>query len=327
MSIGVSSSRSANRPTRVDWLRLGLGIALCVSVPYFAGHAAATSQSFGTTPPAGLGDPEGSVEQLASQFEKSPDTVVADVGGAPITLGMVADRLRDLAAKLKGLPSPTMYRIALDDLIQQRALAAKARELGLDKDSDGKRRVALATDQAMAGALVRRLVSQAITDKAIETLYADTIAGKPGPEEVRFRVIASASESDASAALSALAKGGDFAAIARDKSQDPTAQSGGEIGYAPRDKLTPEIGAVAFALAPGQVNAFPVLSNGLWFVIQVEGRRQQGTPPLALVRDQLIARVTRAAVADIMQKARAAIVVKEFGPTGLSGHDAPAVAK
>jgi peptidyl-prolyl cis-trans isomerase C len=271
--------------------------------------------------------PAGDLGQLADQFDKTPDTVVADVNGTPITLGMVADRLRSLSTALAALPSPTVYRIAVDDLIQQRSLAVKAKELGLDKDAGAKRRVEEATDEALAGVLVRHILPEMVTDKTIGQLYDAMIAGKPGPEEVQIRIIATASEAEASTVLATLAKGGNFAAVARESSRDPSAAAGGEIGYASREKLTPEIGAVAFALAPGQINAYPVLSNGLWFAIQVEGRRQQAAPSLASAREKLASMVTRQAIAEIIKKTRASVVVKDYGPTGMRGRDTPSAGK
>jgi peptidyl-prolyl cis-trans isomerase C len=271
--------------------------------------------------------PAGDLGHLADQFDKTPDTVVADVNGTPITLGMVADRLRSLSTGLAALPSPTVYRIAVDDLIQQRSLAVKAKELGLDKDASAKRRVEEATDEALAGVLVRHILPEMVTDKTIGQLYDALIAGKPGPEEVQIRVIATASEAEASTVLATLSKSGNFATVARESSRDPSAAAGGEIGYASREKLTPEIGAVAFAMAPGQINAYPVLSNGLWFAIQVEGRRQQAAPSLTSVREKLAAMVTRQAIAEIIKKTRASVVVKDYGPTGMRGRDTPPAGK
>jgi peptidyl-prolyl cis-trans isomerase C len=264
----------------------------------------------------------GSLAQLADQFEKSPDTVVADVNGTPLTLGMVADRLHEFPERFAVLPTPLIYKAALDDLIQQRALAVKAKELGLDKLPATQRHIQETTDRELGRALLRRILPEMVTDKGIETVYQTTIAGKPGPEEVQFRVIATATEAEAQDLLDALGKGANFAALAQKFSKDPSGITGGEIAYSSRDRLAPEIGAVAFALQPGQTTAFPVRSNGMWFILRVEGRRQQGTPTLTESKAALTAELVRIASAEIMQKSRAAVVVNDYGPTGTSPHDA-----
>jgi peptidyl-prolyl cis-trans isomerase C len=158
-------------------------------------------------------------------------------------------------------------------------------------------------------ALVRRIMPEMVTDQAIAEHYNATIAGKPGPQEVQFRVIATATEADAMIVLDILGKGKDFAALAQKVSKDPSAFNGGEIGYASRDNLAPEIAAVVFALSPGQTTTFPVRSNGLWFILQVEGRRQQGTPTLAESKAALTTELIRDASAVILQKSRNAVVV------------------
>jgi peptidyl-prolyl cis-trans isomerase C len=309
-------------------LSLGILLGCCIApiafaqVPPAAPPTSPPQSSATTTPPA-----SNSLANLAAQFEKSPDTVVADVNGTPLTLGMVADRLREFPEKFAVLPTPVVYKAVLDDLIQQRALAVKARELGLDKTAETKRRINEATDRALGQALVRRIMPELVTEKAIEDRYNATIAGKPGPEEVQFRVIATATEADAMIVLDVLNKGTDFGAFARKVSKDPSGFNGGEIGYVRRDRLTPELAAVVFSLSPGQTTAFPVRSNGLWFIVQVEGRRQQGTPTLAESKAALTTELIRDASAEILTKTRAAVVVKDYGPTGMVGHDSGAESK
>jgi peptidyl-prolyl cis-trans isomerase C len=167
---------------------------------------------------------------------------------------------------------------------------------------------------------MRRIVPELVTEKAIEDRYKATIAGRPGPEEVQFRVIATATEADANIVLDRLSKGTDFGGLARKVSKDPSALNDGEVGYASRDRLTPEIGAVVFALLPGQTTAFPVRSSGLWFILRVEGRRQRGTPTLAEARPALAAEMTREAAVEMLRKTRAAVVVNDYGPTGMARH-------
>jgi peptidyl-prolyl cis-trans isomerase C len=297
--------------------RLATALLICLGIQSGLFH----SPVFAQTPPAATPDdkPAGSLADLAAQFDRTPDTVVADVNGSPITLGTVADRLRDFAPNLATLPASMVYKAALEDVIQQRAMAVKARELGVDKDPATQRRIQSATDHELALAMIRRILPEIVTDQAIQDRYDTTIAGQPGQEEVQLRVVTTASEADGRLVLAALAKGAEFGAVARQSSRDPSSVAGGEIGYASRDRLTPEIGAVAFALSPGQTSLFPILSRGVWFVIQVEGRRQLATPTLAESKPLLTAALTSEASGVILRKSRAAVVVDDFGPTGMGG--------
>jgi peptidyl-prolyl cis-trans isomerase C len=258
-----------------------------------------------------------SLAELAAQLETSPDTVVAAVNGTPITAGMVADYMRDLSPNLAALPASMIYERSLDDVIQQRSLAVKARELGLDKRPEAQRRIAETTDHTLANMLIHHLLSELVTEKAIRAEYDATVAGKPGAVEVQLRVIAALDEDTANAALQQLRNGAEFAKVAHESSVDATGPLGGEVGFTTRGRLTPEIGAVAFALMPGQMTQFPVLSADKWFIVSVEGRRQQGAPTLEAARPELTAKLTRDAAVEIIKKTRAAVVVNDYGPTGM----------
>jgi len=72
--------------------------------------------------------------------------------------------------------------------------------------------------------------------------------------------------------LDKLAGGGDFADLARQFSKDPSASSGGDLGFVARDGIVPEIGATMFSLSPGQTTAYPVVSPLGYYIIRVEAR-------------------------------------------------------
>ena len=69
-------------------------------------------------------------------------------------------------------------------------------------------------------------------------------------------------------------------------SECPTAMNGGLLGKVPRDKLYPEVEAVAFALAPGELSA--VLESPLGFhVVLCDGIDSETLIPLAEVRERV----------------------------------------
>jgi hypothetical protein len=79
--------------------------------------------------------------------------------------------------------------------------------LGLDKQPETVRRIDEATDRGLGQALVRRILPELVTEKAMEDHYDATIAKQPGPDQVRFRVIATSSEEDGKIVLDVLSKG------------------------------------------------------------------------------------------------------------------------
>ena len=69
--------------------------------------------------------------------------------------------------------------------------------------------------------------------------------------------------------------------------------------------LSPEIGSVVFALAPGQMTGYPVRSHDAWFILRVEGRRQPGAPTFEAARGALEQDIIHAAAPELMREALA----------------------
>jgi peptidyl-prolyl cis-trans isomerase D len=83
----------------------------------------------------------------------------------------------------------------------------------------------------------------------------------------------------------AVAPGGDFAALAKQYSDDPGSKdSGGDLGWFSRGRMVKEFEDAAFALKPGEVSA-PVKSQFGYHILKLEGRRPGGIKPLSEVHD------------------------------------------
>jgi parvulin-like peptidyl-prolyl isomerase len=91
-------------------------------------------------------------------------------------------------------------------------------------------------------------------------------------EQARVRHILLANEADAMNVLLQLRSGGDFAALAKQHSQDnASGDMGGDLGFFPRGVMPVEIEAVAFALDPGQTSGIVKTDFG-YHIIQVVER-------------------------------------------------------
>jgi peptidyl-prolyl cis-trans isomerase D len=83
----------------------------------------------------------------------------------------------------------------------------------------------------------------------------------------------------------AVAAGADFAALARQYSEDPgSKESGGDLGWFARGRMVKEFEDAVFALKPGEVSG-PVKSQFGYHVIRLEERKAASTRPLVEVRD------------------------------------------
>lgn len=114
------------------------------------------------------------------------------------------------------------------------------------------------------------LRAELIGQKVIEQVIA---AVPETAEHVHARHILVATQQEAEQLLAQIQAGGDFAALARQYSQDEsTREAGGDLGFFPRGVLmVPEVEEAAFSLQPGQTSGVVQSSFG-YHIVQVTER-------------------------------------------------------
>jgi len=234
-----------------------------------------------------LSDPTALLITMASHLEKDPNPVVVTVEDLPITQGEVAGVIRSLPPIFGNLGMGEVYRYAIDVLIRQKVMMLKAKKLALDKDPVLIQKGKVAFERILAEAWLARQADSAVSEQALREAYTREIADRPGPDEVRARVILVPTEAEARELIAKVNEGVDFADLARIRSKDPTASEGGDLGYISLEAVAPEVGSAMFALYPGQTTPFPVRGAAGYFILRVEGRRQRPTPGFDESRDKL----------------------------------------
>ena len=98
--------------------------------------------------------------------------------------------------------------------------------------------------------------------------------------------------------------GEDFAELARELSEGPTAPKGGDLGFFTRGQTAPAFEAAAFALEPGDISPVVRSPFGL-HVIKVEEKRPARRLPLDEVsdhvRDMLVQQKTGERIARLVE--------------------------
>lgn len=293
--------------------------AVCIFFPTVAGaqggpQAASPATVLDLTKPQfDTATPHYEVEGAA---ERAASTVVADVGGRGVTLGMVGDAVRDLPPIVRSMSFETIYPPIVAQLIQTQALVVRAQRRGLDKDPAVKRRAQVAFDTVLANAILVREAGGGITEQMMLDRYNRDYAGKPGPEELQVFVIMLSTEAEATSIIAELAGGADFATIARRVSRDSSAAQGGDLGFVRQGGLTLELGSVAFSMASGRTAARPVRTQAGWFIVRVGERRIARTLPFNEVREEIKGSLMREAFPGIAQAAVNDIKIHNFDITG-----------
>ncbi len=135
--------------------------------------------------------------------------------------------------------------------------------------------------------LVRYLRST-ITDERIKQRYEQFVKEQKPQDQVNAKHILVKTEDEAKAVIADLKKGGDFAAIAKDKSNDPgTKPTGGDLGWFTKDEMVPEFADAAFKLQKGQYTETPIKTQFGYHVILLVDRRTAPPPTLEDSRQQV----------------------------------------
>jgi peptidyl-prolyl cis-trans isomerase C len=168
---------------------------------------------------------------------------------------------------------------------------------------DFKRRLAFARNKLLMETVLQQEGKAAINDAAMRKVYDDAVKQMGQEQEVHARHILVPTEDEAKAVLADLKKGADFAELAKQKSKDPGASDGGDLGYFTKEQMVPEFSEVAFKLDKGQVSD-PVKTQFGWHIIKVEDKRVKPLPEFDQVKSQIETYVVRKAQAELVTKLR-----------------------
>lgn len=134
-----------------------------------------------------------------------------------------------------------------------------------------------------------------VSDEALQNAYRDEIANLAEQRQAAHILIEpsdSLSDEQAKAKIQEIEKrlqqGEDFAALAKEFSNDPgSAGSGGDLGYAGPGVYDPAFEEALYALEKGQVSA-PVRSEFGWHLIKLLGVQAPEVPTLDSLKDKLM---------------------------------------
>jgi peptidyl-prolyl cis-trans isomerase C len=243
------------------------------------------------------------VKALLAELDRDPDVVVADIGTRSVTRADVAATIRAMPPFLASRPTMELFQDGAGTAIRQRALAVRAADAGLETLPSVASRLRATAEDVLADSYLRGALDANITDDVLRRAADRLVVGKPGPEEVRARIIVTDTEKAAEEAIADIARGASFDAVARSESKDGSAPDGGDLGYVRAEMLAPELAAVLFSLGVGASTAYPVQSGDRWFVLRAEGRRVGQVPTFEEVRPLLAHDLAVIEVAGIKQQA------------------------
>jgi len=245
-----------------------------------------------------------------------PDAVLASVNGEKITERDLGIAYAGLSDSVKQQPQQQVLPQLLNELINAKALEIEARKENLQKDPDVKAQMDAASGAVLQNALLRKDLAPQLTEDKLKAIYQAQYAGKPGEEEIHAEHILLKSQADAQAVIDQLNKGADFATLAKSKSTDPNASSGGDLGWFKKGDMVQAFSNAAFALKTGQISQTPVQSPYGWHVIKVLGTRTAAPQTYEQIHDTLAQATEQAALRAELTKVREAAKVVVYDQNG-----------
>ena len=246
----------------------------------------------------------GCSKETASEVPASAsDPVVARVNGVDIRQSDLQLAEEDVGADMQAATPEARREHLISYLADIIMVTQAADKKKLADNPEFKRRLAFLRNKLLMGYELQDEAKAAVNDETLHQTYNDAVKSMGGQEEVRARHILVESEDEAKALQEQLKNGADFATLAKEKSKDPGAAEGGDLGYFTKDQMVPDFADVAFKMYPGQVSN-PVKTQFGWHIIKLEDKRTKQPPEFDKVKDQIEAFLTRKAQTEFIAKLR-----------------------
>jgi len=242
---------------------------------------------------------------------QNSDPVVARVNGVDIHQSDLTLAEDEVGSSMPQTGSDQKREYLITYLTDVIIMAQAAEKKNVADRDDVKHRLVFERNKVLMEAMLQDVGQAALTDDAMHKVYDDAVKQMPPEEEVHARHILVATEGEAKDIEDQLKKGADFATLAKEKSKDPGAADGGDLGYFTKEQMVPEFADAAFKLEKGQISD-PVKTQFGWHVIKVEDKRMKPTPTFDEVRGQLENYVAHKAQAEMVQDLRKSATIERF---------------
>lgn len=197
-------------------------------------------------------------------------------------------------------------------LAQEKLIEEAAKKANIAQDPAVKALIAERKTEIYSAELVRKnAAAHPLTDADLKKTYEE-VKKQYDPNEIKVRHILVKTEQEAKDIIKSLNAGGDFAAIAKEKSLDQgTAAQGGELPFTNIRRIAiPGFAETAMALNKGSLLPVPFHSALGYHVIQLQDKREVPLPSFDALKPQIqnlaAQRQAQQYMADLMRNAKIA---------------------
>lgn len=234
------------------------------------------------------------------------------VNGKPVKQSLVDYIIKDATSRGQKIDD-NVRAVVMNKLISSELIVQEAQKAGIDKQADFLAKEELMSRELLVNTYLQDYIKKhPIDDAAIKSEY-DKFKVAVGDKEFKASHILVKTEQEAKDVIAQLAKGGDFAKIAKDKSLDSSKEKGGDLGwFSPANMVRPFADAVT-KLQKGLYTTVPVQTQFGWHVIKLEDTRTAQPPALDKVKDDLRNGLQKQQLEKLVAELRAKAKIVEGG--------------
>ncbi len=214
--------------------------------------------------------------------------VLAKVDGKDITEADVALARSEIGPNLGSIPAEQRTAVLVSYIIDNKLMTLAAEKAGLGSDASLPARLDYYKGRALRDLFFDKNVSGNVTDAAAKAIYDKKIAEIKPVEEVHAVHILVEKKEEADDIVAKLKAGGDFAALAKEKSKDTgSGAAGGDLGFFAKGQMVKPFEDAAWLLKKDEVST-PVQSQFGWHVIKLLEKRNKPAPAFETVKDNIL---------------------------------------
>ncbi len=228
-------------------------------------------------------------------------TILASVGGMPITDEDVNEFLRELGPRAQSYMSPEGRKVILNQLIGNKLLLLDAKRNLLEAEPAFKAELARLKDSLLTSYATEKAISSVtVSDKDAEEYYNQNKEQFVTGESVNASHILVDSEEKANEILAKINAGEiSFEDAATQFSSCPSKANGGNLGDFGRGQMVPEFDTAVFEMAEGEITSAPVKTQFGYHIIKLNSKKESEEMPFASIsaeiKEALLAEKRRAA--------------------------------
>jgi peptidyl-prolyl cis-trans isomerase C len=244
------------------------------------------------------------------------DPVVGRANGEAVLRSDVLREAETLPPQFRQMPIEALWPVLLDRVIDRKLIAAAARKDGLTNDPDYKARMKDLEDRVLEQTFLVKRMEKQVTEAAMQKRYADMVAGMKPETRVHARHILVKTRDEAVDVIRELAKGGDFAKLAQERSQDGSARNGGDLGWITKEQVVGPFGDAAFAMKKGETSRAPVQTQFGFHVIKVDEIQADYKPSYDEKKDEIQQALSESVETAERTRVRSGAKIERLSPDG-----------